>query len=179
MMTETIVKHKWFWAWQDDKEEQWLESMSENGYHLVEPGVFGRYVFEKGQPQKYVYRLDFMTQSKDRDSYLQLFKDAGWEYLGQFGSWQYFRKSASEDDNPEIFSNVESKIKKYQRVLTYIIIFTPIYLLPLNINNILHREPNWLMNVIFIFWAALIIFFGFSAIKIIQRINALKNSIKQ
>jgi hypothetical protein len=179
MMTETVIKHKWFWAWQDDKEEQWLELMSEHGYHLLEPGFFGRYIFKKGDPQKFIYRLDFMVHPKERDSYLQLFEDAGWEYIGQFGSWQYFRKPAGEDANPEIFTNVESKIKKYQRLLTYIIIFTPIYLLPLNIKNILDRDPNWLMNAIFIFWVVLLLFFGFSAIKLIQRINALKKSIRQ
>ncbi len=50
-MAERVIEHKWFWAWQDDKEERWLEEMSERGLHLVSPGYFGRYEFEKGQPR--------------------------------------------------------------------------------------------------------------------------------
>ncbi len=38
-MAERVIEHKWFWAWQDDKEERWLEEMSERGLHLVSPGV--------------------------------------------------------------------------------------------------------------------------------------------
>jgi len=56
-----IVKRKWFWAWQDEKEEQWLNAMSKQGYHLISPGSFGRYEFEQGEPKNYVYRLDFMS----------------------------------------------------------------------------------------------------------------------
>ncbi len=179
MMTEEYVEHKWFWAWQDFEEEQWLESMSERGYHLLEPGFFGRYVFEKGEPHKYIYRLDFMVQPKDRESYLQLFNDAGWEYLGQFGSWQYFRKPAGDGNNPEIFTNVESKIKKYQRVLLFIIIFNPIYLLPLNVTGLFSHVAEGLMISITGFWIALLLLFDFSALKILQRIRNLKNSIKE
>ncbi|HCU56765.1 MAG TPA: hypothetical protein DF984_00800 [Anaerolineaceae bacterium] len=60
-MKNLIVKRKWFWAWQDEKEEQWLNAMSKQGYHLISPGSFGRYEFEQGEPKNYVYRLDFMS----------------------------------------------------------------------------------------------------------------------
>ena len=71
-MENTIVKHKWFWAWQDDKEEEWLSDMSKQGYHLSKPGFFGRYEFEQREPRNYVYRMDFMTGKKDqKDTYLQ------------------------------------------------------------------------------------------------------------
>ena len=101
-MENTIVKHKWFWAWQDDKEEEWLSDMSKQGLHLSKPGFFGRYEFEQGEPRNYVYRMDFMTGKKDqKDTYLQMFTDAGWEHLGEFGSWQYFRVLAKGDLQPK------------------------------------------------------------------------------
>jgi len=30
----TISKIKWFWAWQDEKEEAWLSNMARDGWHL-------------------------------------------------------------------------------------------------------------------------------------------------
>jgi hypothetical protein len=178
-MTETIIKRKWFWAWQDFEEEQWLESMAERGYHLLKPGFFGRYVFKKGEPKQMAYRLDFHYQPNDLYEYLQVFEDAGWEYIGQFGSWQYFRKPITEDEQPEIFTDVESKIKKYQRVLTFIVILIPIYLLPLNMRNILSNDPVWLMVPIFLFWLAILIFLSVSVVMIIRRIDELKKTIRQ
>jgi len=178
-MAERIIKHKWFWAWQDEKEEQWLEDMSEGGYHLVSPGFFGRYEFQKGQPQRVIYRLDYLAQNQNQEDYKQLFADAGWEHIGKFGGWQYFRKPAENQGESEIFTDVSSKIEKYRRVLIILVILTPIYLLPLNMQTILGRDPHWLMNTIFIFWSFILCIMSFSVIKLIQRIKALKNTLKQ
>ncbi len=34
MAKELVIKPKWFWAWQDEKEEAWLTAMAREGYHL-------------------------------------------------------------------------------------------------------------------------------------------------
>jgi hypothetical protein len=70
------------------------------------------YTFEKGEPRNNFYRLDFLSNYKDKENYLQLFEDAGWSHVGEYGSWQYFRKTALEGETPEIFTDNESKIKK-------------------------------------------------------------------
>ena len=179
-MKKIIVKHKWFWAWQDDKEEQWLTEMSNQGYHLLKPGFFGRYEFEQGDPKNYVYQLDFMTGKKDQlETYLQFFTDAGWEYVGEFGSWQYFRILAEGDTQPEIYTDVSSKIMKYQRIAGILVIFMPIYLVVLNVNNLVDHDPTWLMVTILILWLSIICLFAFSIIKLFLRIQALKKTIKQ
>ena len=179
-MENTIVKHKWFWAWQDDKEEEWLSEMSKQGCHLSKPGFFGRYEFEQGEPKNYVYRLDFMIGKSDqKETYLQYFTDAGWEYLGEFGNWQYFRILAEGDSEPEIYTDVSSKIMKYQRIGGLLIIFMPVYLVTLNVNNLLDRDPTWLMVTIFILWLAIILLFVFSIVKLFLRVLELKKTIKQ
>ena len=179
-MENKIVKHKWFWAWQDDKEEEWLSDMSKQGCHLSKPGYFGRYEFEQGEPRNYVYRLDFMTGKKDqKETYLQYFIDAGWEYLGEYGSWQYFRILAEENEKPEIYTDTVSKIQKYRRVLLLLVILFPIYMLPLNLHNVLERDPHWLMTGILILWVILLFVYGISAIKILGRIKELRKTIKQ
>ena len=58
-MKETIGKFKWFWAWQDEKEENWLRGMSQQGWHLLSAKPFGFYNFESGEKKDFVYRLDY------------------------------------------------------------------------------------------------------------------------
>src|SRR4030065_2199891 len=49
-----------YWAWNDNREERWLNRMAREGWHLTAPrGVF--YTFEKGEPADIVYRLGFQT----------------------------------------------------------------------------------------------------------------------
>jgi hypothetical protein len=117
-------KTRWYWAWQDGREEAWLEEMSGKGWHLESFCLPGVYIFRKGQPTKYVYRLDFQTSPmKDRKEYLQLFRDAGWDHLGNMAAWEYFRKEALPGEEPEIFTDPESKIQKYRRILGVLSIF--------------------------------------------------------
>jgi hypothetical protein len=119
-MESTQKISKWFWPWQDDKEETWLGNMSTDGWHLHSVGLMGRYTFAKGVKQPYTYRLDYMLlDKKNRADYLQLFQDAGWEYIGEMSNWQYWRKRVTDGQNQEIFTDNESKIKKYQRLLLF------------------------------------------------------------
>jgi hypothetical protein len=91
MEQKNIRKYKLFGAWNDDKEEAWLSGMARQGLHLHSLGFPGIYNFTAGEPREDVYRLDFITDRKDYQNYLQLFKDAGWEHMGEMGGWQYFR----------------------------------------------------------------------------------------
>ena len=56
-----------------------------------------KYTFEKCQPEQVSYQLDFYPmKTSDRASYLQLFKDCGWEHITDFNGFSYFRKAHSE-----------------------------------------------------------------------------------
>ena len=125
MVENTIRKIKWFWPWQDENEEAWLRNMSKKGWHLFSLGLPCIYKFRAGEPRDYVYRLDYQTfRKKDKQEYQQLFHDAGWEHVGEVSASQYFRKEAQEGEAPEIFTDVESKIAKYKRVLAWFVFFT-------------------------------------------------------
>ena len=170
----TITKFKWFWAWQDEKEEAWLAEMAHQGYHLVNIALPGQYTFRQGEPGNYVYRLDFQTmRTKDRDSYLQLFSDAGWEHIGDMGGWVYFRHLVNGSEIPEIYSDMESKIGKYHRLLAYLFIFLPIMILVLpRVSDTLHYGP--FMGILVVFSAVLMLLYAFAMILIFRRINQLK-----
>ncbi len=45
------------------------------------------------------YRLDYLVAPRDKADYLQLFLDAGWAYLGEMNSWQYFHKPVAGWDS--------------------------------------------------------------------------------
>ena len=121
MNTEMMKRIRWFWPWQDAKEEAWLESMALEGWHLAEVGLPCVYHFRRGEAKRYAYRLDYMPDDKEKlVGYKQIFQDAGWEYIGEMSNWRYWRKQVAEGETAEIFTDTESKIRKYQRLLGYL-----------------------------------------------------------
>ena len=66
-----------------------------------------------------VYKLDFNPQSAvEKDSYVQLYADYGWEYLQDLNEYSYFRKSVSntDDHDMDIFSDNQSKLEMLKRI---------------------------------------------------------------
>lgn len=175
MNPTTVRRFKWFWPWQDAQEEAWLEDMSRRGLHLKCADMAALYEFSPGQPQDYTYRLDFQDSLKPRnkDEYLRLFTDDGWDYLGQLGGWQYFRKPVQAGGGREIFTDRESKIQKYNRFMAWFGLAYPSYLVVFV--ALWDSWPEWMMwlNVGLILvlsglWALV-------SLKVAQRIRELKN----
>jgi hypothetical protein len=162
----TVRKYKWFWPWQDEMEEAWLREQSQQGRHLSDVGIPCTYTFESGEPTDFVYRLDYPGSHKlDKEEYLQLFKDASWECIKERTGWYYFRQKAQPDQELEIYTDAESKIDKYQRLLVY----AGILLLPLffSIRNTLGEPWFYVILPLFLIW--IYIFIG-----IFIRISQLK-----
>jgi hypothetical protein len=159
MSRDTIRKFKWFWAWQDEAEEAWLGEMSKKGFHLSSAGLPGIYTFNVGEPRDYVYRLDFQTvPKKDKQEYVQLFRDADWEYIGEMSSWQYFRKEARPGEVNEIFTDVESKTAKYKRVLTFLG-FLYVILVFMFVWRVIGEYPYPWWGGIQVFYSLMLVFF--------------------
>ena len=80
-----------------------------------------KYTFEKCHPEQVSYQLDFYPMEKsERASYLQLFKDCGWEHITDFNSFSYFRKVHSEiesDAEFEIYNDAAGKLAMVNRIL--------------------------------------------------------------
>ena len=175
MNKNTVKKFRWFWAWQDENEEAWLSEMALSGYHLEKPQLFGVYLFQQGAPENFVFRLDYnVLGKKDRESYLQLFQDSGWEHVGDLSSWTYFRKQYKPGETAEIFSDTDSKIQKYQRIMTYLVILLPIFLF--NIINFKPYLSGFLGNILLVFHTTIIILWAYALVKLMQRISQLKKN---
>jgi len=155
---------KWFWAWQDEAEEAWLEQMALDGWHLVAIPFLASYRFEKGAPQRKVFRLDFFASRKDYGAYRQLFQDAGWDHLGEMGGWQYFCKAAAPGETPEIYTDSASKAQKFTRVMLFlsILLAVNLFLLVIPLGSGTYAVLRW-MGIL------LTIFYIFGLVKIFLR----------
>lgn len=109
-MERKIVK-KWIWVWDFDKEEQWLNTMAQQGWVLDKVG-FCRYEFIPCEPGTYTVRLEMREHD---EAYLSFMADTGAEYLGRVVQWIYFRKK-TEDGSFDIFSDVDSRIAHLARM---------------------------------------------------------------
>lgn len=117
-----------------EKEEIYLRKMHNEGWKLHHVTLPGLYHFTECTPEDVVYRLDFNPDSnKDKDAYIQLFSDYGWEYLQDMNDYSYFRKPCIEGDmNDEIFSDDKSRLDMlgrifHHRMLPILVIFMLIY----------------------------------------------------
>ena len=63
-MRKTV--RKWFWVWDFDKEEQWLNEMAAQGLVLVDVG-WCKYVFEDSVPGEYQVRLELLENQPSHE----------------------------------------------------------------------------------------------------------------
>ena len=109
-----------------DREALYLRKMHAEGWKLKKVTysnlvVAVKYTFEKCHPEQVSYQLDFYPMEKsERASYLQLFKDCGWEHITDFNSFSYFRKAHSEIESNaefEIYNDAAGKLAMVNRIL--------------------------------------------------------------
>jgi hypothetical protein len=172
-MTE-IKTHKirWFWVWDDDREENWLRDMSNRGLHLQSARFPGIYTFVKGEKKDFIYRLDFTPSMKVTPEYLYLFQDAGWEYLGKLNSWQYFRIEASQKTTGEIYSDNVSKVERYKRMIWFLTVFLP--LLIVSLINMIGLAHNPIAVVLLIIILLLMACYCYGIFRLYRRLQELK-----
>ena len=164
---------RWWWAWADEAEERWLEDMARQGWHLDQIVFPCVYRFRAGEPRHDVYRLDFVAGGDRRAEYFQLFRDAGWQHLGQEGGWQYFRKTVRPGEAAEIYTDNASKVTKYQRLVRVLVIFIPILMFNLLITQRHGGWPGpWIQGV----QAGVLALLAFALVRIGLRIRELKKS---
>ncbi len=104
-MTERKTVYKWFWVWDFEKEERWLNQMAMQGWALAEVG-FCRYTFEKCEPGEYIVRLQMQKNDPD---YVDFLEEIGAEYVGRMVQWIYVRRRAEEGPF-ELFSDTQSRL---------------------------------------------------------------------
>ena len=77
---------KWFWLWEYDQKQQWLNKMANQGWLLEKAGVF-TYWFVPCRPGKYALRAEMRPYDKE---YIDSTEKNGGTYIGKWGRWLYF-----------------------------------------------------------------------------------------
>ncbi|MGN0159854.1 MAG: DUF2812 domain-containing protein [Lachnospiraceae bacterium] len=154
-MKDKKTVFKYFTIPEYNKEEQFLSAMHEAGWKLTHISFIGLYHFEKCEPEKVSYRLDYNPEGiNNKDEYVQMFSDCGWEYLFDYVGYSYFRKSSQNlQENEEIFCDDESKLDMMKRVfkgriVPLIIIFFGIIIPQLLINSLGHGDGSIVQNTL-------------------------------
>ena len=179
---KTVVKA--IFAWEDEKEEKWLEQMAADGWKLISVAPYV-YKFQRSEPEKVVYRLDYKnTLDKDYQEYLTLFKDAGWELFATFSNWQYFKIKPENDDVPEIYNSGKAKAQKYRRLLLGLVPLLPIYIVLFNPTfhffvSDASKEISWIIAITRVIMAIVVIFVVFVVIKVLAKIKKLESENKE
>ena len=126
-MMEKKIVYRIFTIADYEREALYFREMHAKGWKLRKVSysilLFAvKYTFEKCQPEQVSYQLDFYPMEKsERASYLQLFKDYGWEHITDFNGFSYFRKLRSgieSDAEFEIYNDAAGKLAMVKRILT-------------------------------------------------------------
>jgi len=115
-MRKTV--YKWFWAWEFDKEEKWLNEMAAKGLTLVSMHFF-KYMFEETDPGEYQIRIELLDKRPNHpesETYIRFIEETGAEQIASWIDWVYFRKKTA-DGSFELFSDTTSRIRMLNRVI--------------------------------------------------------------
>ena len=171
-MMEKKIVYRIFTIADYEREALYFREMHAKGWKLRKVSysilLFAvKYTFEKCQPEQVTYQLDFYPMKKsERASYLQLFKDCGWEHITDFNGFSYFRKLHSgieSDAEFEIYNDAAGKLAMVKRILTrrmFPILLLFLALLPVFSKFVSGGSSfSWEVFLIFIIdWVLLIVF---------------------
>lgn len=110
-MKKQLTIHKWFWVWDFEKEEDWLNDMALGGWRLHRVG-FATFHFVACEPGEYTIRLEMRPHD---ETYLSFMEETGAEYIGRVFLWMYFSKK-TEFGAFDIFSDLDSRIRHLDRI---------------------------------------------------------------
>ena len=173
MSEQFVTKFRFFWDDADHAIERWFEDMARQGLHLYRVSWLRcKFTFRRGAPAEMSYRLDFQVKRTSPD-YLQLFADAGWEHVDSELGWQYWRAPAQGGRIPEIFTDTESRIRKYQRLLwLFVLAWLPfIVLLPFKGGKL------WTTPMEIVLTLALLGITLYAMVRLVLRIRRLRNPV--
>ncbi|MBQ9768047.1 MAG: DUF2812 domain-containing protein [Lachnospiraceae bacterium] len=126
-----LVEKQTFYIAEFEQEAAWLSFMNREGWKFLSTDGI-HYRFERTEKEDWSYQLDWKGNGVAEEDYLQMYQDFGWEYVGQFHHWFYFRKKRveGEETDTSAFSDRESKIELCKRILNgQLLRLIPIFLL--------------------------------------------------
>lgn len=162
-----------------EEEEKYLRDMAKKGYLLEKVTMFGVYHFKKSEPVDMIYRIDFNPQkAEDRSSYLQMFKDYGWDYIQDLNEFSYFCK-VNDGSDDEIFNDNESRIEMmeriYRRKMLPIVVLFLCLIIPQGMRMIVSGNYSDAVSIVFyVLWIIIMVYFVYLMTRCTAGFNKLK-----
>ena len=130
-----------------------------------------------------VYQLDYNPDSvSQKEEYIQMFNDCGWEYLQNYVGYSYFRKAASEMDGTEeeIFCDDNSRLDMMTRVFkgrmiplltVFFVIIIPQIIMQSQINTPANKGLLVFFCVLFVIYLILFMSFAIPYLKYYKSVH--------
>ena len=153
----SIKIRKFFFGWDFEKEEAWLNKMSAEGLQLQAVDLH-RYIFEEGLSNEYIYRIEILNKSPTHPKnvkYIRFIEDTGAEKIDSCSNWVYFRKKTG-DVGFDKFLSIDLRIT-YLIKLLWLFAFSFILLL-INSWNSFERHSNLIVIILFPFLSVLSVY---------------------
>ncbi|SFT28150.1 DUF2812 domain-containing protein [Paenibacillus sp. BC26] len=145
MKPNTEKKYRLNLSWDYENEEKWMNEQSARGLHLRKPGFLSS-TFVRDEAVRYTYCLDYqagLTKKNGKlQEYIELYRDAGWEYVTSYGGiWHYFRKEWEPGEVPRLYSDRDSLAAHYKKIQSMmgVMLLLNIGLCAINMANLLPR----------------------------------------
>lgn len=110
-MNERKKVVRWWWAWDFEKQERWLNAMAAEGWVLDGVG-FATYYFVRSEPGEYIIRLEMRDADEEYSSFMA---ELGSEFVDNFFMWQYYRRKA-EYGAFDLYSDIDSRLEHLNRI---------------------------------------------------------------
>lgn len=182
-----LVEKQKFYISEFEQEAAWLSFMHREGWKFVSTDSL-HYRFEKTEKEDWCYQMDYLESGVADETYLQMYKDYGWEYVSQCDHWCYFRKRHVEGEEIDtvLFGDRESKLELCKRVVhgQFLRMLPFLLLMPSIINLLRLSKPTEHLGPIFgtalsvICWLSLGIFI-IPLVIYFNQINRLNKLIKE
>jgi hypothetical protein len=178
-MSKMERRFKFFFAHQDEQQEAWLRAMARQGLHLEDVNPFCFWTFRRGEPADLVYRVDYPTASQD-PGFKQLMQDAGWALAATTVGWHYWCTRAVDGRAPELFSDRESKLRKFRNRLNVVIgsaLPAFIILMMSNKQNAFEQLSLPFLVPLCVVWVLYLTIMPYTIVQLMLRIRKLNNPL--
>lgn len=103
-----------------EQEEQWINEMAKEGWNLTAVG-FARYIFRRGTPGEYIYKLDMVERTASdevRESYFNFLTECNIRVVGELKDWLFLQKKAA--DGPfDMKDDTYAKLRHINKIYSF------------------------------------------------------------
>lgn len=171
-MSQALRAVKWWWGWEPEILENWLEKKEAEGWHLFNVNAQIVFNFVKSEPRKVRYCADY--QSTLDPEYKAIFQDAGWELVYKSAGWYIWRMEYT-GERPDIYTDIESLMGRNKRLMGILGLIAlaemPIVVTTLTDSTGISSSDSALLTLVAFFYA----FIGYGA----YRISVVNGRLKE